>query len=407
MGPDMRLLPNISYGTERYPEKVARRLRALNITAWMAAAVTGFFALTQFLDSIAGLYRVAAINALSALAFALVPLLHRFGQLAAPVALVISAYVSIFVVCALLGRDTGMQLYYLAGAGLTVLFFGTDRLVLVTALCALAAMFIVAVQVLVPASTGLQDESRMFGNFVVTVAASSAILFATVVYAIRAIARAEAAAEREYERSESLLMNILPAAVARRLKSQAHAVIADKYEEASILFADMAGYTSLASDTAPEDLVQFLNRVFTDFDELVDRHRLEKIKTTGDAYMVVSGLPVRRPDHTQALAELALDMRDAAEDLRDPHGRKVPVRMGIGVGPVVAGVVGTRKFYYDVWGDAVNVASRMESTGVAGKVQVSQATYERLKDQFVLEERGQIDVKGKGRMRTWFLTGRR
>jgi adenylate cyclase len=147
--------------------------------------------------------------------------------------------------------------------------------------------------------------------------------------------------------------------------------------------------------------------VFTDFDRLVENHGLEKIKTTGDSYLVVSGVPVPRPDHVQALADLALEMRAAAADLRDPHGRSVPIRIGIASGPVVAGVVGTRKFFYDVWGDAVNVASRMESTGVAGKIQVSQDVYERLKDEFALEDRGPIDVKGKGRMLTWFLMGRR
>jgi len=151
-------------------------------------------------------------------------------------------------------------------------------------------------------------------------------------------------------------------------------------------------------------IVQSLDptHVFTNFDQLVERHRLEKIKTTGDAYMVVSGVPLPRPDHAQALAQLALELRAAAKQLRDPHGRDVPIRIGIS-GPVVAGVVGTRKFFYDVWGKAVNVASRMESTGAVGKIQVSHETYERLKNDFVLEECGEIEVRGKGRMRTWFL----
>ena len=200
---------------------------------------------------------------------------------------------------------------------------------------------------------------------------STAILFSIIFYAVRQLARAEAAAEREYERSESLLSNILPPRVAERLKERSRCVIADAYPEASILFADMAGFTARASDTTPEELVRFLNDVFTKLDGLVERHGLEKIKTTGDAYMVVSGVPEPRPDHAEALAELALDMRDALVGLVDPKGREVPVRIGIASGPVVAGVVGTRKFFYDVWGDAVNIASRMESTGEAGKIQVA------------------------------------
>jgi len=192
-----------------------------------------------------------------------------------------------------------------------------------------------------------------------------------------------------------------------RLKGSAHPVIADRHEEASILFADMAGFTARASDTAPDELVGFLNEVFTRLDALVDRHGLEKIKTTGDAYMVVSGVPAARPDHAEALADLALDMRDALAGLVDPKGRRVPVRLGIASGPVVAGIVGTRKFFYDVGGDAVNTASRMESTGEAGRIQVAPETQARLQDRFELEDRGLIEVRGKGQMRTWFLVGRR
>jgi adenylate cyclase len=147
--------------------------------------------------------------------------------------------------------------------------------------------------------------------------------------------------------------------------------------------------------------------VFTKLDGLVERHSLEKIKTTGDAYMVVSGVPDARPDHAAELADLALDMRDALAGLVDPKGRAVPVRIGIASGPLVVGVVGARKFFYDVWGDTVNAASRMESTGEAGKIQVTAQTHELLRHRFVLEERGVIEVKGKGPMRTWFLTGRR
>jgi adenylate cyclase len=169
----------------------------------------------------------------------------------------------------------------------------------------------------------------------------------------------------------------------------------------------MAGFTASASDIDPDDLVQFLNRVFSDFDQLVERHGLEKIKTTGDSYMVVSGVPAPRPDHAEALAELALAMRDKAADLHDPLGRSVPMRIGISSGAVVAGVVGTSKFFYDVWGDAVNVAARMESSGVAGQIQVSEATYRRLESAFALEARGTIDIKGKGLMPTWLLVGRK
>lgn len=169
----------------------------------------------------------------------------------------------------------------------------------------------------------------------------------------------------------------------------------------------MAGFTARAGQTSPTQVVQLLNSVFTAFDELVDKHRLEKIKTTGDGYMVVSGVPVEREDHAQALAVFALDMLTVAASLRDQHGDAVPIRIGIASGPLVAGVVGKRKFFYDVWGDAVNVASRMESTGVPGRIQISKEVFDLLKEDFVFEARGAGEVKGKGMISTWFLIGRK
>src|SRR6202012_4103735 len=149
-----------------------------------------------------------------------------------------------------------------------------------------------------------------------------------------------------------------------------------------------------------------LDRLYSDFDALVDKHGLEKIKVSGDSYMVVSGVPEPRADNVEALAELALDMAEVAKDLKDSRGQAVPLRIGLASGPVVAGVVGSRRFFYDVWGDAVNVASRMESTVAVGRIQVPQPVYERLRSRFLFEERGDVEVKGKGVMHTWYLIGR-
>jgi adenylate cyclase len=277
---------------------------------------------------------------------------------------------------------------------------------LAVAVSVVAVGVIIAEQRFLPADTGFLPPAVLFNvNFVTNVAVSAAALFATVHYAMQQIAEAEAVAEREYARSESLLANILPASVAARLKSEPGSEIADAFPEASILFADMAGFTARASDTTPGELVRFLNSVFTRLDIIVERHGLEKIKTTGDSYMAVSGVPVARPDHASALAALALEIRDALAGLFDPRGRSVPIRIGIASGPVVAGIVGTHKYAYDVWGDTVNMASRMESTGEPGKIQVTPATYELLKDQFEFVAREPIEVRGKGYMRTWFLIG--
>jgi adenylate cyclase len=399
----MRLLPDIGYGTEGYPAKVAQGLRVLNATAWCGALLVLGFAIYDAWRP--KLWTLAGINLLTFLFLLAIPLWHRFGALAAPLAYVIFMFAVIFVVCSMLGTDSGMQIQYLAIAAGFVLVVGADRVGLIAAINVIAILLFIALEILVPHDTGLLTRREMLENFVGCIVGTSAILFAIVFYAIRQIARAEATAEREHQRSEALLANILPVSVVGRLKQPTKAEIADKYDDASVLFADMAGFTARASDSSPEELVRFLNEVYTLLDGLVERHGLEKIKTSGDAYMVVSGVPEPLADHAGALADLALDMRDALLKL---GGREVavPMRIGIASGPVVAGVVGTRKFFYDVWGDTVNMASRMESTGMSGMIQVAPQTHDLIAGRYTLKERGLVDVRGKGAVRTWFLVGR-
>jgi class 3 adenylate cyclase len=210
----------------------------------------------------------------------------------------------------------------------------------------------------------------------------------------------------EQERSERLLLNVLPAPIAERLK-RAEGVIADAFPEASVLFADLVDFTRQSRRIAPEQVVEVLDGLFSAFDELASRHGLEKIKTIGDAYMVAGGLPDPRPDHAAAVADMALAIREEVARHRVPGGEPLAVRIGIDTGPVVAGVIGRRRFIYDLWGDTVNTASRMESDGVAGCIQVTERTYERLRDRYRFRRRGPIVVKGKGEMVTWFLLGRK
>ena len=205
--------------------------------------------------------------------------------------------------------------------------------------------------------------------------------------------------------SDGLLENILPRVIAERLKLSDE-TIADEYEATSILFADVAGFTPMSAEMTPSELVGLLDEVFSDFDAMVDSRGLEKIKTIGDAYMVASGIPVPRADHAEALCELALEMRDHARG-RAYGGRQIEFRIGINSGPVVAGIIGTRKFSYDLWGDSVNTASRMESFGRPGRIQITEATLKLIEDEFVCEPGGSLDVKGKGPMPVWFLEGRR
>jgi adenylate cyclase len=210
----------------------------------------------------------------------------------------------------------------------------------------------------------------------------------------------------EQERAELLLMNILPRSIADRLKSD-HQTIADHFDAASILFADVVDFTPFAQRLSPAAVVGILDELFSHFDTLVERHGLEKIKTIGDAYMAVAGVPDPSHDHARRAALLALDMREAIATSAVGGGSGLELRIGINSGPLIAGVIGTKRFLYDLWGDAVNTASRMESNGTAGEIQVTRATYELLKEEFVCRRRGTIEVKGKGRMETWYLVGPR
>ena len=210
----------------------------------------------------------------------------------------------------------------------------------------------------------------------------------------------------EQEKSEALLLNVLPRQIAERLKG-ASQTIADQFDGASIVFADVVDFTPLAQRLPAVETVGILDRLFSHFDVLVDRLGLEKIKTIGDCYMAAAGVPDPRPDHARQAALLALQMRDVLTTSAVAGMPGLELRIGINSGPVIAGVIGTKRFLYDLWGDTVNTASRMESHGTPGEIQISRATYELVNEEFVCTRRGTILVKGKGEMETWYLTGSR
>jgi class 3 adenylate cyclase len=206
----------------------------------------------------------------------------------------------------------------------------------------------------------------------------------------------------QQEQSENLLLNILPSSIAERLK-QKQSIIADNFEAVSVMFADIVGFTEMSSRKSPAELVQILNVIFSKFDQLAEQYGLEKIKTIGDAYMVVGGLPTPRTDHAEAIALMALDIQAEIKRLNILTGEAFNLRIGIHSGPVVAGVIGIKKFIYDLWGDTVNIASRMESQGIIGEIQVTATTYDLLQDKYEFAKRGVIPIKGRGRMTTYLL----
>jgi guanylate cyclase len=267
-----------------------------------------------------------------------------------------------------------------------------------------ALRWFLAFAALVLLSGFLQSYVRLTNNlsqtvvlffFVINLLGVSSLVFMMVSYFVRQ-------KNMFQEKSETLLLNILPKEIAAILKNESR-TIADHYEEASVLFADMVGFTPLSAKLPPTEMVELLNEVFSFFDSLLDKYGVEKIRTIGDSYMVASGVPRGRNDHAQVLAHMALEMRDHVSSHTFRNGHRVSFRIGINSGSMIAGVIGRRKFVYDVWGDAVNVASRMESHGLGGAVQITQATYELIRDEFVCEPRGTVNVKGKGDMDVWLV----
>jgi adenylate cyclase len=234
------------------------------------------------------------------------------------------------------------------------------------------------------------------------IAVGGTIVFTLLATFARQRAEALAALRLEQAKAENLLLNILPRSIADRLKAQDQP-IADQVESASILFADVADFTPWSERLSPAEVVGYLDHLFRDFDDLAERYGVEKIKTIGDAYMVAAGVPTSRPDHARALALMALDMLETMRSDDEVGRLGLDLRVGINSGPVVAGVIGRKRFLYDLWGDAVNTASRMESHGAPGRIQITRATYELLADEFECEPRGPIAVKGKGEIETWYL----
>lgn len=212
--------------------------------------------------------------------------------------------------------------------------------------------------------------------------------------------------ELEHEKTELLMANILPSMIADRLK-KGDTLIADRYSDSTILFCDIVGFTKFSHDHTPEEMVSILDELISSFDKLSESLGLEKIKTIGDAYLVVCGLPEKRKDHAVAIGKMSLAMRCVVEDLNKKNELNFDIRIGIHSGPVIGGVIGKKKFTFDIWGDTVNVASRLESHGIPGEIQVSKETYLLLKDDFIFEERGEVELKNRGAIRTWLLKSER
>jgi adenylate cyclase len=255
---------------------------------------------------------------------------------------------------------------------------------------------------------GQSELPRWFQSVMIAlnVSVGGAVVFTLLALFAKQREEALIALRSEQVKAENLLLNILPRSIAEKLKDSSQ-TIADQFTSASILFADVVDFTPWSQRRAPAEVVGMLDHLFSHFDVLAERYGLEKIKTIGDCYMVAAGVPMPRPDHARAMVLMALDMVEAMRSSDEVGHLGLELRIGINSGPVVAGVIGRKRFLYDLWGDAVNTASRMESQGTPGRIQITRATYELIADEFECEPRGTIAVKGKGEMEVWYVLGRR
>lgn len=392
----------ISLGTQSYPPKTRRRLKSVNVGAFTIAASCALFALTYALEDFS-LYRGAVAVNLAMMAAGLsTPAFHRMNDIAGALFMAIVLLAGLFVLVSMVGRLSGIQVNFVATSAAVFLVFELKRLKLIVSLIVAAIALHIAAWILFPqgAVSGRADSAFMVQLYITIVVTISIIVAVLVYYAFRTTEAAEA-------ETEALLLRILPTSVVDRLKARPSQPIADSFDEAAVLFADLAGFVPLARQLGPARTVDMLNDLVRRFDRLAAAHGVEKIKTIGDSYMAASGLPVTRSDSAARLARMALRMQDAADETGRDFGVALHLRIGMALGPVMAGVIGTQRFSYDVWGDPVNLAARLEQTGVAGRIHVSRAVRDALADGFEFSSHGLIEIKGLGTEKTWFLEGER
>lgn len=391
-----------AYGTEGYPPHVRRRLKIMNVTAYVIALFTLVYAFQQMFLDFQTWKPVIIINFLMALVALSVPFLHRFGELVGPMAILVSELLGIFILTSYVGRDTGLHMQYFAAPAAFFVILGLERLKLIVfAIVISIVLYLTAWLFFIESAEGLVISTADVASLHVTAVATTFCVISIVLYyAFRLVEQAEA-------KTDALLHNILPGTIVSKLVESPDTTIANEFDEASVLFADIKGFVSLAKALGPARTVALLNTIVRTFDELADLWGVEKIKTIGDAYMAAAGLPVPAADHADRLAGMALDMIVAAERISKEHGVDIALRIGIASGPVLAGVIGAKRLIYDVWGDTVNLASRLEGQSQPQSILVSELTQARLGNAYLLEPHGSIDVKGFGIVPTWLLKGRR
>ena len=385
-------------GTQGYPPDVRRRLKILNLVAYLIAISTFFYLLQQVGMDYRRYRPIIWLNVVLIPLVLIVPLAHRINAIAGGLWLLGIEYVAQLLFIAHLGNQSGMQLHFFAAAAAPFVVLGLERLRLIVVCIALGlALHLYAWFAFPPSASWLDPEPAVLQSLYVQAAITTmGLLAATVWYAFSLVETARA-------ETDSLMRRVLPEKIAERLKVAPGTLIADSKEVAAVLFSDISGFVPLARKLGAAETVGVLNRIVSEFDRLAATHGVEKIKTIGDAYMAVAGVPEAVADPCERAARLALDMQRAVARLRRESGLGLHLRIGIASGPVMAGIIGRDKFSYDVWGDTVNLAARLEQSGSIGRVHICRATRAAIAAGIRCEPHGTIDIKGVGPQETWFI----
>jgi adenylate cyclase len=392
----------VEAGTQGYPPEVKRRLMILNMIAYLIMVSTLVYALQQTFLDYSLYWPIVYINLAIVVVMLFVPLMHRLGEVAAALLMLFTECAALMSFTAYLGRSSGVHLQYFVIAAAAFVVFGLKRWRLIVPSIAMAVMLHIACWFWYPHSVArIEAPHEVLDSMYIQAAITTfGLIAASVFYAFRLAENAKA-------ETDALLRNILPDEIVERLKKKPADPVADTFAEASILFADISGFVPLARRLGAEATVTLLNRLVTHFDDLAERHGVEKIKTIGDAYMAAAGVPEPVADCAARLARMALEMQTVVRRLREETGYELEMRMGIATGPVMAGVIGRQKFSYDIWGDAVNLAARLESSSAPGRIHLCPLSGPKLAADFAVEPRGAVEIKGVGKQETWFLVGPR
>jgi adenylate cyclase len=403
VAPFARVMARISaLGTEGYPPDTQRRLKIINMISVIIFITTAIFAAQQAAADYHKMKPLILVNVVLAVIALMVPLAHRINDMAGGLLIAVAELVALMFFTAYFGRSGGTPLMYVAFSAAPFVVLGLERIRLVLAIVFAALVLHLYGWFTYHRSDALLalDDDFLNANYLQGAITTFGLIAASVYYAF-------SLAERAKSETEKVLRNVLPDKVVERLKAEPDTAIADGFTEASVMFADISGFVAIARSLGPEKTVAMLNCLVSRFDELAARHGVEKIKTIGDAYMVASGVPEPRADHIQALADMGLDMLVAAREVARETGLPIAIRAGMASGPMMAGVIGKRKFSYDVWGDPVNLASRLEQAGTPGRILICPECRAALEGKFVLEQIGTLDIKGVGAQQAWFLNGRK